>query len=67
MVALATAGLAASAADAQGQGGGTPRVAPQVAYEVSSPLAAFTDEILFGEVWRREGISRKRQPSHALR
>ena len=53
---LASAGLAASA-QAQVPDGPTPRVAPPAAYEVAPPLAAYTDEVLFGEVWRREGIS----------
>jgi 4-carboxymuconolactone decarboxylase len=54
---LASAGLVATSALAQGPGGPAPRVAPPAAYEVAPPLAAYTDEVLFGEVWRREGIS----------
>lgn len=54
---LASAGLVASSVQAQSPGGSAPRVAPPAAYEVAPPLAAYTDEILFGEVWRRAGIS----------
>ena len=50
---LAVTGLAASA---QVQGTTAPRVAPQAVYDVAPPLGTDTDEVLFGEVWRREGL-----------
>jgi 4-carboxymuconolactone decarboxylase len=52
---LAVAGLAASA-QAQGQAAPAPRVAPQAVYDVAPALGTYTDEVLFGEVWRREGL-----------
>jgi 4-carboxymuconolactone decarboxylase len=55
IMALAATGLATSAA--QAQGGTAPRVAPQAVYDVSPALGTFTDDVLFGEVWRREGLS----------
>jgi 4-carboxymuconolactone decarboxylase len=57
IMALASAALATSAAQAQEQRATAPRMAPQAVHDVSPPLAAYTDEVLFGEVWRREGIS----------
>jgi 4-carboxymuconolactone decarboxylase len=54
---LASAGLVATSALAEGPVAPAPRVAPPAAYEVAPPLAFYTDEVLFGEVWRREGIS----------
>ena len=56
VMALAVSGVAASEG-VHAQAVPAPRVAPPAAYEVAPPLAAYTDEILFGEVWRREGIS----------
>ncbi|MBB5696184.1 4-carboxymuconolactone decarboxylase [Roseomonas pecuniae] len=52
---LAMTGLAGPA-QAQGQGAPAPRVAPQAVYDIAPSLGAYTDEVLFGEVWRREGL-----------
>lgn len=34
-----------------------PRVVPQAVHDVSPTLGAHTDELLFGDVWRREQLS----------
>jgi 4-carboxymuconolactone decarboxylase len=54
-MALVVVGLAASE-EAQGQGAPAPRIAPQAVYDVSPALGAYTDEVLFGDVWRREEL-----------
>jgi 4-carboxymuconolactone decarboxylase len=56
VMALAVTGLAASQ-EVQGQGAPAPRVALQAVHDVSPALGAYTDEVLFGDVWRREGLS----------
>jgi 4-carboxymuconolactone decarboxylase len=55
-MALAVSGVAASE-EAHAQTAPAPRVAPQVVYDVSPALGSYTDEVLFGEVWRRQGLS----------
>lgn len=50
---LAASVLAASSAQSQGQGPTAPRVAPPEVYAVSPALGGYTDEVLFGNVWRR--------------
>jgi 4-carboxymuconolactone decarboxylase len=55
-MALALPFLGTSAA-AQSQGGTAPRVAPPEMRAVAPALGTYTDEVLFGKVWRREGLS----------
>ncbi|HYI81848.1 MAG TPA: hypothetical protein VEX11_01405, partial [Acetobacteraceae bacterium] len=55
-MALALPLLAAPAA-AQPQSATAPRVAPPEMRAVAPALGAYTDEVLFGDVWRREGLS----------
>ncbi len=53
------AGLALSALAATGveaEEARRPRVAPPAVYEVAPGLGEFTDDVLFGEVWRREAL-----------
>jgi 4-carboxymuconolactone decarboxylase len=56
-MALAASVLAAAPALAEEDRRAAPRVAPQAVYDVSPALGAYTDEVLFGDVWRREGLS----------
>lgn len=69
-MALATSVLAPAPAPAEEgrRGAAAPRVAPQAVLDVSPALGAYTDEVLFGDVWRREGLSPARpEPRHRLR
>jgi 4-carboxymuconolactone decarboxylase len=56
MMTIATTLLTAGAATAQGTSP-APRVAPPAAYDVSPPLAAYTDNVLFGDNWRRPQLA----------
>lgn len=49
------AGLAATGAGAQERPEG--RIAPPAVYDVAPALGAYTDDVLFGEVWKREQLS----------
>ncbi|WP_368667221.1 carboxymuconolactone decarboxylase family protein [Roseomonas sp. 18066] len=55
-MAVAAAALGASGT-ALAQSGTAPRVSPPAVYQVAPPMGRYTDEVLFGEVWRREGLS----------
>ena len=44
------------------------RVAPELMRRIAPGLAGYTDEVLFGDVWKRPGLSLARpQPRHRLR
>jgi 4-carboxymuconolactone decarboxylase len=47
----------AGATAAQDQRRDIPRVAPEIVRETVPPLAAYTDELLFADVWARPGLS----------
>ena len=51
---IAISTLAATGAEAQENR--RERVAPRVVYEVAPGLGAFTDDVLFGEVWKRGNL-----------
>lgn len=52
---IAVAALSATGAEAQDTR--RPRVAPPAVYEVAPGLGHFTDDVLFGEVWRRPALA----------
>lgn len=53
---LAVASLAASA-QAEQKKPAPQTVAPPIVHEITPALAAYTDEVLFGDVWKRPGLA----------
>lgn len=55
--ALAATLAMGEAASAQPPRGPSPRVAPEDMRSITPALAGYTDDVLFGEVWRRPGLA----------
>src|SRR3954464_12191748 len=53
---LATSILAGAAAEAQEPRRAAPRMAPPDVHAIAPALGAYTDDLLFGDVWRREQL-----------
>ena len=49
----ATLAVCSLAAGAEAQQRGSPRAAPPDMQAITPPLAAYTDDVLFGDVWKR--------------
>lgn len=57
--AMAAAAVSAPADDRAQAVGARPSVAPPVVHAVAPQLAAYTDEILFGDVWERPDLTKR--------